>query len=133
MAKGRKTGGRDWQKGKSGNPNPKTVPTELKLIRLLTAKEFCHMAGTLLYSNQAEINRIRNDENEPHIHRIIAEALEDARAKKSFFLLNHVLDRVLGRPKEAPENPAEDESRNEREVLEEIKKVIHDPRNERKA
>lgn len=128
-----KTGGRNWKPGQSGNPaGAQPVPVEVKLIKLLSWKELALACSVLLYADQDEIERINADRKEPKLHRIIASALERAHVDGNFFALNQILDRVIGKVKEAtPEDP--EGSRNGQAVLDEIRKVINDPRNERKG
>jgi hypothetical protein len=77
MATGKKTGGRNFPKGKSGNPaGRQKLPAEVKIIRKLTADAFIDMVEVLAYANQASIDALLIDTEAPHINRIVAQALE---------------------------------------------------------
>jgi len=134
MARGFKTGGRNFQPGQSGNPKgKKPVDYDVLTIKLLTAKELALACSVLIYASQDELDRIDRDRSEPKLHRIISAALNKAHEEGDFSMLNQILDRVIGKPKELAMDADEDEQKKGLAILAEIRKVIDDRGNERKA
>lgn len=64
MARGKKTGGRDFKKGQSGNPRgPKPAPLEERMKMRLTQALFILTANKYLFSTKAEIKEILENPN----------------------------------------------------------------------
>ena len=125
--------GRRFKKGQSGNPKGAPKPEyDIKLIKLLTWKDLALACTVLVFANEPECTRIDMDPEEPMLKKIIAKALLKAWADGNFSMLNQILDRVVGKVREV-EPDVDEQSRNGQAVLEMIRKVIDDPRNERTA
>jgi hypothetical protein len=98
MAKGRKTGGRNWQKGETGNPKgaPKT-PEDVKALRRLNGPEFDRVANKFLFLTKAEIVRILNDAATPSLELIVASVIHKAIIEGDAKRLEYLLMRVIGK------------------------------------
>jgi hypothetical protein len=100
MAKGQKTGGKDFPKGVSGNPNGRPpVPADIREARGLSQTEFERIATELLERTKEELNTILKDPKTPAkvvlIARIIRSGMWSGDTKRLDFLMN----RLAGRPK----------------------------------
>lgn len=59
MPKGKKVGGKDWEKGQSGNPNGRPpLPPDVREARRLTTEEFTKLANKYLYMTEEEITAV---------------------------------------------------------------------------
>lgn len=100
MAKGKKTGGRDFEVGNCASTGRPPVPPEIKEARVLNRVEFERIANKLLYMTAAQINEIVSDPKttaiELAICTIIAKGAKEADPKRLAFLF----DRLLGKPKQ---------------------------------
>jgi hypothetical protein len=98
MAKGRKTGGRNWQKGETGNPKgaPKT-PEDVKALRKLNGPEFDRVANKYLFLTKAEIVKIVNDPTTPSLELIVASVIHKAIIEGDAKRLEYLLMRVIGK------------------------------------
>lgn len=128
-----KTGGRNWKKGESGNPDGKRAfPVELQRVRRMTVNEYADMASKMLGSPILELERIYNDETEPGMNRVVAGVVLKAFQQKCGMTLELLLQRVLGRVRDVTPDQ-DDKSRNGQALLAEFRNVINDPGNERKG
>jgi hypothetical protein len=100
MAKGQKSGGRNFKSGISGNPNgrPK-LPKDLRTIRSLTAAEFTRETNHLLFLTEQEIETIIQNSNESVFRRIMAKSLKEALKNADLKRLEFITDRLIGKPK----------------------------------
>ena len=106
MAKGHKTGGRDFLPGQSGNPKgkPKLTP-EQREFRSAAKNEIIEEFKYLWSLPIEEIQEIAAPEEEifgntPLIRIAIAKALLKAAQTGDMHQLNQILDRVIGKVKE---------------------------------
>lgn len=100
MAKGTKTGGRDFEPGVSGNPNGRPpLPADLKATRDLDQAEFERLARGLMRLSRRELNELLKDEDAPAqvvmIARIVRSGMWSSDQKRLDFLMT----RLVGRPK----------------------------------
>ena len=73
MAKGKKTGGRNWALGQSGNPvGTPVVPDDLKAARKLNRIELERVLNRYIYMTKAEIVRAAQSEDTPAMELMIA-------------------------------------------------------------
>lgn len=128
MAKGFKTGGRDFKPGQSGNPNgakplppevrqfrnaaKKDVIEEFKYLWSLPIEELKSIAGRFVYKSQKEegdddgqgggewVYKPGEAGEVPIIRVAIAKALLKAAQTGDIHSLNQILDRVIGKVKE---------------------------------
>lgn len=99
MAKGKKTGGKDFAPGVSGNPNGRPpVPADIRAARDLNRVEFDALTNTLLRLNTNELDELLDDKTTPAltimIARIVRSAMWSSDPKRLIFLMN----RMIGRP-----------------------------------
>lgn len=107
MAKGFKTGGKNFPKGKSGNPDGRPpLPPDILAARRINRAEFERIANEFLYLTQAEVEARFKDPKTTQIERMIGSQILAAGLgdPKRF---NCVMDRLLGKPRQ--ETPPEEE------------------------
>lgn len=109
MAKGKKTGGKDFAAGVSGNPNGRPpVPEDIREARDLDQQEFDRVARMLMKKSKTELTAILKDPTLPAtvlcIARIVRTAMWSADPKRLGFLM----DRLVGRPRSQEPPPKED-------------------------
>jgi hypothetical protein len=120
VAKGKKTGGRDYPKGVSGNPAGRPpVPADLLEARALTSTEFDRIANRLLELTKDELNAVLQNPKTPvkilMVARIARSAAWSSDPKRAGFFL----DRLIGRPQ--TEGAAKREERAQAEAEEKRK------------
>lgn len=102
---GRGNHGHKWKKGESGNPKGRPVIPKGSLeIRKLTAEELIEIGTTILRANDAEVERIFSDPNEPYINRIVASILKRTYEQGSSGQFDTMMNRIVGKPKEVVEH-----------------------------
>lgn len=132
MAKGFKTGGRNWKKGESGNiKGPAPFPIAANKVTTLAVAEYADLVSAIFYSTHQEAEDIAADPSETLLRRTAAGVMLKAFTNKCPMTLEMLLSRVLGRVRDVSPKPPEDASRKAVAVLEEFRKVINDPKNER--
>jgi ABC-type taurine transport system ATPase subunit len=99
IAKGIKTGGRDFPKGVSGNPNGRPpAPEDVRAVRRLTQPEIERIANDLLEKTRDELTEILEDPRTPTkvamFARLIRSATWSADHKRMAFLLDRVVGKV---------------------------------------
>ena len=97
MAKGKKTGGRNFAKGNTANPHGGLMPKDIVQIRTLTSIDFNRIAISLLYTPMDELRKIYANGATFGIHAMIAGMIITAAEKTCTYRANFILDRVLGR------------------------------------
>jgi hypothetical protein len=105
MAKGKKSGGRDFEKGTSGNPAGRTpVPEEVRKIRELTKAELTAIVHKYAGMTKAEITAATLNPDTPvgemMVASIIARTIKDGDA----YRWNQLMDRAVGKVKEKVEH-----------------------------
>lgn len=98
MAKGKKTGGRDFKKGESGNPNgrPHEKP-EVRALKRLTKSRFEDVAHRYINSTVDELQDKFRDPSTPALDLILIKVLIDAANKGDIGKLNFFLERLIGK------------------------------------
>jgi hypothetical protein len=98
MAKGKKTGGRDF----NGVPGPgrPPIPPEVKALRKLTAERLEEIGDLILDGNRSALGTIAASMTEPAIRVIYAKAALNAMIKGDVAVLELILNRVIGKPKD---------------------------------
>lgn len=90
-----------FKPGQSGNPNGRPpMPKEINRFKKLTIEELEELGSVLMRSTKAEIDDILKDPAESQIRVIVAKALMLAASEGNFNMLDSILNRVIGRPKE---------------------------------
>lgn len=105
MAKRKKTGGRDFKPGQSGNPKgAKPIPGDIKAARFLNSIELERILNELMYQIEAsELDSVLHDSTrkpiEQMVARIILEAIEKGDSLRLDFLLNRLIGKVTEKVK----------------------------------
>lgn len=100
MARGRKTGGRDFQKGQPGGPGRPRLPDDIKQSRALTKIELERILNKFMFLSIKEIDAISKDTTSIAIESVVASIVLKAVAFGDQQRLNFVLDRLIGKVKE---------------------------------
>jgi hypothetical protein len=101
MAKRKKTGGRDFRKGESGNPKGRPpLPADLKGVRELSADHFRKLATFYLERPFEEVEKLRFDPEVPALHRLVISVIWHAVDDGCYSRLNFLLDRLVGKVKD---------------------------------
>lgn len=124
--------GRRFKKGQSGNPaGLKAFPLAASKVKSLAVEEYADLVSAIFYSTLQEAEDIANDPKELLLRRTVAGILLDAHQKRCSMKLEMLLIRVLGRVRDVTPKAPEESSRNAIAVLEEFRKVVNDPKNDR--
>lgn len=103
---GKKTGGRNWVKGQSGNPKGGIgLPKDIRDAKKMTAADFCKLAVELLYTTRDKINEKLKDPNAAMIELMVAGIIAKAATEQDYMRANFLLDRIIGKPKQNEEQP----------------------------
>lgn len=103
MAKGTKTGGKDFVKGHSvRSPGPGPLPPEIKQIALKTKKEALARLGEMLQKPFDEVVNIFRDGSLASFDHVLAALIVHAK-KGSARHMQEMLDRLYGKVKEEVE------------------------------
>lgn len=98
MAKGRKTGGRNFVKGVVTNPTgPKPLPTDIKESRKLTQVEFERLVNKYLYGDKNELQKATADPKTPLIELMIGSILHKGIIQGDERRLEFLLSRLIGK------------------------------------
>lgn len=98
MAKGKKTGGRDFKKGQSGNPKgPAPLPEDIKEARKITQIEFERLANKYLSARKEDIAKASADPNTPVLELIISSIIHKAVVEGDERRLDFLLTRLIGK------------------------------------
>lgn len=99
-----KTGGKNWEKGQSGNPaGGQGIPMPNKLYKTLGVMEFKEIVALTFIAKRSELERVIADEDEPEIRRAVANVLLKASQEGDMRSIDLLLNRVIGKPKEVLE------------------------------
>lgn len=103
--KGKKTGGKNFIKGQSGNPNgrPALAP-ELKNMLKLSTQDVEGAINLLLHSSGIELQRVINDPNSSNLMFLMAQAIFKARETGNMGQIDMILSRTIGKVKEKIEH-----------------------------
>lgn len=98
MAKGKKTGGRDFKPGQSGNLNGGPgLPKDIRDARKLGQVELERTINRLIYLTGSELAALIAEPLTPMFDKIIAQILQQAADKGDQARLEFVLARTLGK------------------------------------
>ena len=105
MAKGRKTGGRDIQKGHKPDMFRKrqTEQQVSKEVKKLTGAQVEELASMLLSNNMAAIKAVHIDETATVLQRWMASCIDLGYRTASIYILERILDRIIGKVKQQVE------------------------------
>jgi hypothetical protein len=128
MAKGRKTGGADWEKGRSGNieGRPK-VAEEVKNLRKFTVEEIIGTFSKYLGMTQEEMLGV--DKRKLSLLEVwLLKAAEIGIKTGNYFILDKILDRVIGKTFMGIRIESDNKAAEAGERLEEILNILKKPR-----
>jgi hypothetical protein len=109
VAKGRKTGGRNFQPGQSGNPKgAPNVPEDVKAIRRLTRSELDRLFNKFIFMTKTEIQRAVMDPAAPSLELWISSVIHKGVVEGDDRRMNSVFDRLLGKVKDHVEHSTKD-------------------------
>lgn len=98
MAKGKKTGGRNFKPGQSGNPKgPATIPADIKAARELSKIEFERIANKYLFMTKNEITAAAMNAETPALELLVGSIVHKAVVEGDERRLNFLLDRLIGK------------------------------------
>ena len=98
MAKGRKTGGKNFMPGVVTNPNGRPrLPEDIKTIRELTQAEFTRVSNKYLQMSSEEIEAIVKEPSTPMLELMVASIISKAVIYGDQNRLNLLLDRLIGK------------------------------------
>lgn len=103
MAKGKKTGGRDFKPGWAGGPGRPPTPEDLKLSRLQNRLEFERILHKYAFMNATEINEAVRSKEKPMLELIVGQILSKAFNEGDPRRLEFLLDRMIGKVPSEPE------------------------------
>lgn len=97
MAKGTKTGGRDFPPGVSGNPGGRPpLPADLREARRLNQAEFERVANKYLAFTYAELLKAQDDAKTPAIDRIVISLIQRTIDTGDSRRVDLLLERLIG-------------------------------------
>lgn len=101
MAKGQKTGGRNWKPGQSGNPKGGVgLPKDIREARKLGQIELERLVNKYLYGSKAALQEAKANSETPMIELMIASIVEAAAEKGDQLRLEFILNRIIGKVKD---------------------------------
>ncbi len=96
--KGKKTGGRNWKLGQSGNPAGRIkIPDDVKEARKFNAAEATRIITKYLYMNSSELELAITDPETPAMELMLAKIIKKSAEAGDHFRLNFLLDRTIGK------------------------------------
>ena len=102
MAKGRKTGGRNWKPGQSGNPKGRMpIPEDLRQIQKFSRTVIELILNKYMQTPTIELKRmLDNPDKIPAMELMVIQVLVKGIEKGDERRLGFLFDRVIGKPKE---------------------------------
>ena len=97
MAKGKKTGGRNWKKGQSGNPNgAPVVPAEIKAARKFNKIEFEAAMNKFMYTAKGDLEQfINKDKTSTALEHFAAMMIAKGLIAGDYRCMSFILDRMV--------------------------------------
>jgi predicted YcjX-like family ATPase len=130
MAKGRKTGGRNIQKGQVLNPKGAgAVSPALRAVRRLSQMQIAEIGTLILEGTISDLEKLKDDKNASILKMLFATVAAKAMKQGDHAALSSLLDRIVGKPKQVvemsgPEGaPIEMSNVSEAERMERIAKI----------
>jgi hypothetical protein len=98
MAKGRKTGGRDWKPGETGNPNGSPgLPKDLREARKLNQMELERTVNRFLFMTPTELAAVTGDPTTTMFDRFVARIITLGETEGDERRLEFILQRIVGK------------------------------------
>lgn len=105
MAKGKKTGGRDFQPGHPGMGGRPRLPADVKAARASNRLLFEQILHKYVHMSGEELNRKLKDTSLPMLEGVVAKILAKAFNEGDFRRAEFILDRLIGKPVDQPDIP----------------------------
>lgn len=100
MAKGRKTGGKDWLKGKPGGPGRKPLLPEIKDLPAFDKPTFNRYLNEAVNATDEESRIVINDSEAPRIRKWLHAICIKGNREGDMSKLDALLNRAIGKVKE---------------------------------
>lgn len=98
MAKGRKTGGRDWKPGQTGNPNGGPgLPGDLKAARKVNQVELERTINRLIWMDHTELTALIALPSTPMFERFVANIIAIGADEGDERRMEFILQRIIGK------------------------------------
>jgi hypothetical protein len=116
MAKGRKTGGKDFELGKPGGPGRPSLPEDLRTAKKLTQTEFEKIMTKYLLMPASEFQEMtdaisnKQKTDASMLEMMLASVMQKAVIGGCPQRLEFILTRMFGKPKEKPDQDDQDEA-----------------------
>lgn len=106
MAKGRKTGGRDWKPGmeQSAGPGRPAVTPQLKQLKKLNQESLAKILNELAHASIQELAAMSKETHRSVFEMIIISILKKAYEQGDQQRVNFILDRLIGKVKDQVEH-----------------------------
>ncbi len=106
MTQGRKTGGKNWVKGQSGNPKGGIgLPKDVRDAKKMTAVDFSRLAVDFLYTTKDKLQEKLKDPASTMIELMIGGIVAKATQEQDYMRAAFLLDRIIGKTKMNEEHP----------------------------
>lgn len=100
MTLGRKTGGRDFKPGQSGNPNGRPpMPKELREAKKMNKIKFMELLVKYLGATLEDLQKAKKDKKTPSLDRIVISVIINAINKGDEKRLEFLMSRIIGKVK----------------------------------
>jgi hypothetical protein len=101
MAKGRKTGGKPFPPGKSGNPNGRpALPPDVRDAQKLTNDEYMRISTNFMAMTRTEIQEALQRPDATMLELMVGGIVAKAAKDHDYLRATFLLDRVIGKVKE---------------------------------
>lgn len=97
MGYGKKTGGKDFQKGQAGGPGRPATPDDLKNVKKLSTNEMQALLAKYLRMSKGQLIALHKDPDVPAIDLLVMSIIQKAVVHGDHQRMNFLLDRTIGR------------------------------------
>ena len=105
MAKGKKTGGKDFKAGNCANPKGRDpVPSDVKAAKKLNTNQLILIFNKLIHMTEFELRAHLKNVETPKFERVVCEILNEAELKGDHYRLDFILNRLIGKVTEKVEH-----------------------------
>ena len=101
MAKGRKTGGRDFKKGKPGGPGRPSLDADIRAIRESVRKDLHYWYERCSAMGNEELLKSLKDPYIPAFARGVAKSIYNFRRTGNWKNVEYPIDQLIGKPKQS--------------------------------
>ncbi len=94
----KKTGGRDFKKGQSGNPSGRArLPQEIRDAKRVTSEKFIALTSKYLNATKLELADALKEDALPYLDRIVINVIQRAADGADLVRLDMLLNRIIGK------------------------------------